>query len=222
MIYELYPLRMSYSFFINNSYLIVEPESRQAIVIDPAWELNKITEQLERTKADLRAILLTHSHHDHVNLVPPLLERAQPDVFMSRAEIEVSGFRCPQLHALEDGDRLSLRQMELHCLLTPGHTAGSMCFWLEDSLFTGDTLFAEGCGACHLPGGSAEDLYVSIQKLKAAISDHVRIYPGHSFGQPPGQTMKHLREHNIYLQLNRKHVISFRMRKNQKGLFDFR
>ncbi|WP_246065006.1 MBL fold metallo-hydrolase [Melghirimyces algeriensis] len=212
---------MSYHLFINYTYLIVEPNSGHAIVVDPAWELDKITQQLEKAHANLRAILLTHSHYDHVNLVPTLSDWMQPDVFMSQKEIDASGFRCKRLHAVNDKDRLLLGELPFHCLLTPGHTAGSMCFQLEKSLFTGDTLFTEGCGACPVPGGSPEAMYLSMQRLKAEIKDDVRIFPGHSFGMSPGQTMGHLCKNNIYLQLNREHFIRFRMRKNQQGLFDF-
>lgn len=221
MSYDPYILRMSYRFFINYTYLIVEPKTRYAIVVDPAWELDKITRWLEKKQAELRAILLTHSHYDHVNLVPTLSDLMQPDVFMSQKEIDASGFRCKRLHGVDDHERLLLGGFPVHCLLTPGHTVGSMCFQLEKSLFTGDTLFTEGCGACSMPGGSPEAMYLSVQRLKAEIKDDVRIFPGHSFGRPPGQTMGHLCKNNIYLQLNREHFIRFRMRKNQRNLFDF-
>ncbi|PWU67371.1 MBL fold metallo-hydrolase [Gracilibacillus dipsosauri] len=221
MLYKQYSLKMTYQFFINYSYLIVEPNSRNAIVIDPAWELEKITKLLKKNNAKLRAILLTHSHYDHTNLVPTLSEAMQPDVFLSQKEINASGFRCERLHAINDNDSLSLGGLSFRCLLTPGHTTGSMCFYLGNSLFTGDTLFTEGCGVCIRPGGSPEAMYSSIQRLKREIKNDVCIFPGHSFGMPPGQTMEHLRKNNIYLQLNREHFIKFRMRKNQLGLFDF-
>lgn len=221
MIYNLYSLKMSYHFFINYTYLIVEPNTRNAIVVDPAWELDRITQQLEKKHAKLRAILLTHSHYDHVNLVPALSDLMQPDVFLSQKEIDASGFRCKRLNAINDNDRLLLGELPFHCLLTPGHTMGSMCFQLDKSLFTGDTLFTEGCGVCPRPGGSPEAMYLSIQRIKAEIEDDVRIFPGHSFGMSSGKTMGHLRKNNIYLQLNREHFIKFRMRKNQRGIFDF-
>ncbi|MBO1581234.1 MBL fold metallo-hydrolase [Bacillus sp. XF8] len=221
MIYNLYSLRMSYHFFINYTYLIIEPNTRNAIVVDPAWEIDKITQYLEKKHANLRAILLTHSHYDHVNLVSVLNDLMQPDVFMSQKEIDTSDFRCKRLHAVNDNDRLLLGGLPFYCLLTPGHTMGSMCFKLEKSLFTGDTLFTEGCGVCPRDGDLPEAMYLSIQRLKTEIKDDVHIYPGHSFGMPPGQTMEYLRKNNIYLQLNQKHFIEFRMRKNQRNFFEF-
>lgn len=218
---EVYPLRMRHSFFINYSYVIIDPRSRQAVVIDPAWELAQITSQLEAAGACLSAILLTHAHYDHVNLVEPLIDFAQPVVYMSRREIDTSGFRCRELHGLMDGEQFMINNMGITCFLTPGHTPGSMCFKIENSLFTGDTLFIEGCGVCQSPGSSPEDLFGSIQRLKKEIDDQVLIFPGHSFGQQPGQSLQVLRENNIYLQLEREHFISFRMRKNQPGIFDF-
>src|SRR5699024_6130919 len=171
MFYRQYSLKMSYSFFINYTYLIVDPNSKDAIVVDPAWELDKIIQQLEISNANLRAILLTHSHYDHINLVPSLSKHMKPDVFMSQKEINESGFRCDRLHAVNDNDCLELGGLPFRCILTPGHTMGSMCFYLENSLFTGDTLFTEGCGACSRPSGSPEAMYHSIQRLKKEIKN---------------------------------------------------
>ncbi|MGW8956328.1 MBL fold metallo-hydrolase [Paenibacillus sp. NPDC055715] len=219
--FEVYPLRMQFSFFINYTYVIVEPLTGKAVVVDPAWELVKLTSKLEALGISLGAILLTHAHHDHINLVGPLVDLTEPDVYMSQKEIDTSGFRCRKLHGLVDGDVLNIHNIVISAILTPGHTAGSMCFLMENNLFTGDTLFIEGCGACQSPDSSPEELFVSIQKLKTQIDDRTRVFPGHSYGQTIGQQMHILLQNNIYMQLERNHFINFRMRKNQPSFFGF-
>jgi glyoxylase-like metal-dependent hydrolase (beta-lactamase superfamily II) len=142
---------------------------------------------------------------------------------MSKTEIDYYQFNCDNLHGLQHLDRIDIGKMKITCLQTPGHSAGGMCFYLPSSLFTGDTVFIEGCGACHFKGGSAEQMFESIQLIKNALPDSTRIYPGHSYGLLPGHTIGELMEKNIYFQLNQKEqFVNFRMRGNQKRLFDFK
>jgi glyoxylase-like metal-dependent hydrolase (beta-lactamase superfamily II) len=142
---------------------------------------------------------------------------------MSSFEIEDYGFRCKNLMKVYDKEVLRFGETAVFCMWTPGHTSGSMCFFLKESVFTGDTLFIEGCGGCHFKGGSAEHMYDSIQRIKSYASPDMRVYPGHSFGEPPGLTIAELYERNIYVQLeSRKHFVDFRMRPNQSKADHFR
>ncbi len=91
------------------------------------------------------------------------------------------------------------------------------------SMFTGDTVFTEGCGICEDDGSSAEEMFRSIQRIKSEVSPYVRVYPGHSFGKAPGHTIEDLFQYNIYFQIDKKeYFVKFRTRKNQKGIFDFK
>ncbi|MGN9863626.1 MBL fold metallo-hydrolase [Bacillus swezeyi] len=221
--YEVHTIKTFHHGWSNYCYIIVDIVSRSAIVVDPSWELSKITDKLSGLEVDLSAILLTHSHYDHVNLVEPLSKVFNPHVYMSKKEIDFYQFRCRNLIALNDRQTISIGITKALCLLTPGHTAGGMCYLFSDSVFTGDTVFTEGCGICEGHGSSAEDMFESIQRVKSEVPSEVRVYPGHSFGKTPGHTMDELLKHNIYFQIDKKeHFVKFRNRKNQKGIFDFK
>ncbi|WP_426446226.1 MBL fold metallo-hydrolase [Paenibacillus sp. S-38] len=221
--YEVVPLRVTWRHYINYSYLIVDRASRQAAVVDPAWELDTIVSEVERQGAVLTSILLTHAHHDHVNLVEALCSRYTGlAVYMMSRECDFYGFSAPGLHRLGDSDTLLIGATPVRCYLTPGHTAGGACYLLPDSLFSGDTIFIEGCGMCAGAGSDPHELYHSVKRMQRLVPDEVRVYPGHSYGAKPGQTMRYLRENNIYFQIeSQEHFVGFRMRKNQSNLLNF-
>lgn len=221
--YQVYPIKTVSGSWINYAYLVVDSASRNACIIDPAWELEKITHQLDLVQGNLKAILLTHSHSDHVDLVEPLIEKFNPLVFMSKMEIDFYQYSCRNLNALPDKGALNIGNTEIIGLLTPGHTVGSMCYLLSNSIFTGDTIFAEGCGVCDEYGGSLDSMFSSIQRIKTEVPSHIHVYPGHSYGKIPGQALYTLLKENIYFQIEKKqHFINFRTRKNQTGIFDFK
>ena len=219
---SIYPLKVSNLFFKNYTYLIIIEASREAIIVDPAWELDKIEETLDRTQSNLSTILLTHSHFDHVNLVDPLVKKYNPQVIISKAEIDHYGFRCNNLNDIDDGIPLSLGKIDVTPFLTPGHSKGSACYLIEDVLFSGDTLFIEGCGICTGNGADPRAMFSSLNLLKEKISLNTKICPGHSFGKPPARPFSYLLNNNIYLQFEeRDKFISYRMRKGQRGWFNF-
>lgn len=207
----------------NYVYIGIDLETKKAFVVDPVWELKRIERCLEEEGAVLDKILLTHSHMDHVQLANQMAKKYNVSVYMSKEEIEHYKYHCTNLHSFHDNEIISVGEMKIRCLVTPGHTSGGACFLVEEYAFTGDTLFIEGCGMCKIPGGSATDMYHSIQRLKRELSDDVRIYPGHQYYKVPGQTMEYLKEHNIYLVIEDiNHFIAFRNRKNIKGMLSFK
>lgn len=221
--YKVYKLRTSFFKFINYCYIIIDKKTGDAVVVDPAWELDRITDKLYESDAKLKGVLLTHSHFDHVNLANSLAGMFDSNVYISEAEINYFDFRCRNLQGLKDLDNIYLGETKIRCLLTPGHTPGGMCYMLEDSLFTGDTVFTEGCGACGFDGGSAEQMFSSIQRIKYEVAPYVLVYPGHSYGIVPGQTIDFLYKNNIYFQINEiEDFINFRTRNRQRGLFEFK
>lgn len=220
--YEMEVLRLQQMPFINYSYLIVDKRTRKAAIIDPAWNLDEIMNIIQKKSAKLSSILLTHSHHDHVQLVEPLVEIFNPKVYMSQLEIYDYGYHCNHLNELYDNDFIMLGDTAISCLLTPGHTAGSMCYMLSHHVFTGDTVFMEGCGYCGGIGGSADQMFDSFQKVIAKVPSHCLVYPGHSYGWPLGKPLAQVRKDNLYFQLDkREYFVKFRMRRQQRGLFDF-
>lgn len=222
-IHELIILKVHFTAIINYSYLIIDPVYGEAAIIDPAWEMEKYLSTLSKYGVDLSAVFLTHSHYDHVNLVGALAKKFNPRVYMSRQEIDFYRFRCPNLTPFEDREIIPVGNTDITCLATPGHTLGGTCYYLPGALFTGDTIFTEGCGICFFPGGDPGRMYESIQMIKKVIPPETLVYPGHSYGKPPGNPLSYLFSHNIYFQFeDRENFINFRMRKNQTHLFRFK
>ncbi|WP_159882418.1 MBL fold metallo-hydrolase [Paenibacillus puerhi] len=214
--YELHRLRVVSGRLVNYCYVIVDRATRQACVVDPAWDHAAVTGKLDELQADLTVILLTHSHTDHVQLVPRLTREYAPAVWMSRLEIEGYGFQCNGLQAFEDGQVIRLGATTITCLVTPGHSFGSSCFLLSGDLMTGDTIFIEGCGVCAAHGSDAGAMFESVQRIKSLVHPQIRVHPGHAFGELPGQPMHYLHMYNMYFQFQTKEeFIAYRMRKNQ-------
>jgi len=215
-------LRVQYGAMKNYSYLVVDAENHQAVIVDPAWEMETIVQALNAAQSTLQGILITHSHPDHIHLARPLAEEYDCPIWMSKEEIAISGFRAPQLTAIET-DVWVVGQMLIEAILTPGHTPGCVCYVIGDNAFTGDVLFAEGCGIC--PDlVAAHTMFDSLQKLQARLNPYTRIFPGHSYGNPPGQRLGLLLRQNIYLQFADKHSFAaFRLRSGQSKarMFNF-
>ena len=198
----------------NYNYLVVDPSTREAVIVDPAWEIDKIERALADTGAALRGILLTHSHHDHIHLSKPLAEKYDCPIWMSSAEIAASGFHASRLTGIE-ANPWNVGTMAIEPIFTPGHTPGSTCYLIGDNLFTGDVLFAEGCGICP-DTRAAYAMFASLERLKTCIPPRTRVFPGHSYGLSPGQPMSRLLRENIYLQFsNRESFAAFRLRSGQ-------
>ncbi|QUH28466.1 MBL fold metallo-hydrolase [Vallitalea guaymasensis] len=220
--YQMVTLKLRHNYFKNYVYIIIDNETRYGAIIDPAWELDEIEKIIAKYQIELKSILLTHAHYDHINLVNPLVDKYDADVYISAVESECFGFTCGNQIKISDNQRLQLGNTSIKCMLTPGHTIGSTCFLCEKHIFTGDTLFSEGCGLCTSYSGSAEKMYYSIQKIKKEIPGHIRVYPAHSYGLKPGHKLDYLKYNNVYLMIDDKKIfIDYRMRKNQKNLLDF-
>jgi glyoxylase-like metal-dependent hydrolase (beta-lactamase superfamily II) len=208
---------------VNYFYCIINERSRRGVAIDPAWDADAIRGLFESQNAVLDGVLLTHSHADHVDLAPTLAQEFRCDVWMSAEEAEVYGFRCPRLRAVELERPLVLGTVPVEAWRTPGHTKGGVCYFIADSLFTGDTLFAEGCGMTAGPGASPVEMYRTLGELKVRLADADLIFPGHSYGLPPGQTFETVLKNNVYLQFTELDpFVRFRMRPAQKRLFAFK
>lgn len=211
---EVVVLKMSYLFMINYNYLVVDKINRQAVIIDPSWDMGKIDHALQSTGTSLNGILLTHSHPDHVHLASPLAAKYNCPIWMSNEEIAVSGYQAMHLTGINITP-WSVGQIHIEPILTPGHTVGSICYLIGNNLFTGDTLFAEGCGLC-VDQQAAYSMFASLQRLKSMLQPETHIFPGHSYGKPPGQTFSQLLQDNIYLQFkNENDFASYRLRKGQ-------
>ncbi|PPA87170.1 MBL fold metallo-hydrolase [Brevibacillus laterosporus] len=215
MTYDVMVLRLGRK-IINYVYITVDRLTKQAAIVDPAWNMPAICSVIEKNNLQIVMILLTHSHQDHVQLVEPLVSRYNCKVYISIHEAHFYQFQCSNMHVLDDGSRILLGGTAVTCILTPGHTAGGMCYSLSHSLFTGDTIFIEGCGICSTYGGDPYRMFESMRRIRTMIEPNVLIYPGHSFGIFPDVPMKYVIDNNLYFQIDDVETfVRFRMRPNQ-------
>src|SRR5687768_6730689 len=208
-------LRMTFAFMVNYTYLVVDSITNRSVIVDPAWDMEKIDVVLASTQTKLSGVLLTHAHPDHIHLAEPLAEKYGCPIWMSHEEIADSQFKAERLIGI-NMIPWEVGQMLIQPILTPGHTHGSTCYLIGNSLFTGDTLFAEGCGICP-DVQAARAMFASLRLLKNMINPETDIFPGHSYGIPPGQKFSQLLKDNMYLQFrNENDFAVFRLRRGQK------
>lgn len=220
---SVYIIRTSNLNIINYCYVVIDNESRKTALIDPSWNIDAIIKVVNNIGGIIEKVFLTHSHIDHINLADECAERFNAEIYMSENEIDTYNFSCKNLLRVKDRQIVNIGKTNIHCISTPGHTAGSMCFYCDGNFFTGDTVFIEGCGICDSPGASPNDMYHSIRKIKSIIPKDTIIYPAHSYGEKVGKPFQYLLNNNVYFNIdNKEYFIKFRMRKGQKGLFDFK
>jgi glyoxylase-like metal-dependent hydrolase (beta-lactamase superfamily II) len=199
------------------TYLVYDPASRDAIVIDPVLDYDPAAstvahESLDRVSArigelglELGMIAETHAHADHLSGSQELKRRYPQaeiaigskitmvqtifkEVFDLPRDFPTDGRQFDRL--LEDGETVEIGSLRFTVIHTPGHTPACACFLFGDALFTGDTMFMPdmGTGRCDFPAGSAEDLYDSITKRIYTLPDETRIFVGHDY-QPGGREL---------------------------------
>lgn len=207
-------LEVTAGHFKNFTYLVYDPLTLQAVVIDPAWDMARIQSALNTHALELSGVLLTHGHKDHTNLADAVSREYDCPVLMSEDEVEVCSFRTSRLVPIDETPWL-IGNLEIVPMKTPGHTPGSMCFKVENNLFSGDVLFAEGCGLC-TDAAAAYAMYDSLQRLKKGLLPATRIYPGHCYGKKPGFRFSEILKFNIYLHFTtRESFAAFRLRARQ-------
>ncbi len=178
--------------YYTNCYMITDDGGR-AVLVDCSADVEKVKAILENDRVELKAVLLTHGHHDHVETLAETLETFGCPLYVGARDIEQ--FKIENATPYEDGGRLKFGDIRLTTFHTPGHTPGSYCLLCEDMLFSGDTLFAGTVGRTDFPGGNFETLKESLKKIVAIVPDSARVLPGHNHFS----TMKQEKEQNPYL-----------------------
>ncbi len=194
---------------VNFAYLIGDRETGEAVVVDPAYDVDSLLSILDEDEMRLTGVLATHYHADHVggsmmgysiDGIGQLLERVNVPVHIQAPEAEfvtkVTGV-SDDLVTHASGDIVKVGEIDIELIHTPGHTPGSQCFLVRDRLVSGDTLFLDGCGRTDLPGGSPEELYRSLTDRLSKVPDQAVLYPGHQYSHEPHQSMGDTRARNI-------------------------
>lgn len=193
--------------FFTNCY-VISNENKEAIVIDPGMSFSKVYDYI-KSKYEVKAILLTHAHCDHIDgigyfkdtpiYISKLDETLLYDLNLSlynafglRRNFNLSNLSIKTINDLEI---LNLIGFNVRCILTPGHTGGSMVFEIENVLFSGDTLFNMSIGRTDFPTGSIEEMTKSLKRILTLYPNDIKIYPGHN----DKTTLSFERKYNSYL-----------------------
>ncbi len=203
-----------------NCYIFQNEELKEAVVFDPGDRGDKVYEYLKEHGLILAAVFLTHGHFDHVTGVPALMRAARDDgqkPLLYASEDEEELLREPLLNCsgtamgygeggvslkadvyLKDGEELETAGLKIKCIKTPGHTEGSMSFYIPDErmLLCGDTVFEGSVGRTDLPTGSDSALMRSISEKIVKLPDFTYILPGHG----PETTIRDEREYNPWFR----------------------
>ena len=175
----------------NNCSLIIDEKTNQSALVDCNEFSQKMIDMIGDT--DLKYILLTHGHFDHIigardtkaKYGAKVIISSEDEPMLSSSKLSLAAFcNAPQNDVeadiiVSDGDEITLGDIVIKVMSTPGHTLGSVCYITENCIFSGDTLFYCSCGRTDFPSGSPEQMMSSLQKLKALDGDY-KVYTGHN------------------------------------------
>ena len=182
--------------FAVNAYIVISEEGN-AVLIDAPENGKEILAEIEKSGAALKKILLTHGHCDHIDSLAEIAEKTGAEVYIHKFDapkltdprMNLSDFFAMYLDAparhfdraipVSDGDIISLDELEFRVMHTPGHTSGSVCYIVEDVMFSGDTLFRDSIGRTDMPDGDYSVLAKTLSALSEMSEDH-RVLPGHN------------------------------------------
>lgn len=169
--------------FENNCYILVSPETRESIIIDPAAEPERILHEVEGTH--VRYILITHGHLDHIGALERVKQRVEGRVAIH--EKDSRALQRPPDFFLYDNQELAVGNLSLRVLYTPGHSPGGVCFLTGSMLFSGDTIFPNGPGNTSIFGSNYQEILRSIHGKIFSLPDDTTIYPGHGLETTVGR-----------------------------------
>ncbi len=197
-----------------NCYIVSCSRTKQSVIIDPGGESNRILQHVQDNDLQIKYILNTHGHADHILanrelkklLNIPVCMHKEDVLHFSRSEIKMISEKELGLSApggadilLENDSKIEVGDLVIRTLHTPGHTPGSVCFQVEGNLFTGDTLFVGDVGRTDLTGGSLQTLLQSIKEKILVLPTTTKVWPGHDYGETPTSTLAWEMKENLYI-----------------------
>src|SRR3712207_2746024 len=188
-----------------NCYILIDEEIRVGCIIDPGGDADRLANIIDELNIEIKFILLTHGHMDHVGGVEVLRKKYNVPVYINGKDKElmekgtqVFGIiwnKTPEDKELKDQEIIKLGSLDIRCIETPGHTPGGMSFLVNNVVFTGDTLFHGSVGRCDLPGRNQSQLIESIKNKLMILDDEIVVLPGHE-GE---SNIKFERQYNPFL-----------------------
>lgn len=183
-----------------NCYIVYCEDTLEAAVIDPGGDAAKILNKIKQHNLKVKYIINTHGHFDHIVANRDIKQVFGAKILIHGADADMldngpqnlsvyfgSSIECgPADKLLQDGEIINIGNMALNVLHTPGHTPGGICLKAGDTVFAGDTLFAQGIGRTDFPGGSENQLIASIRTKLLVLDDNTKILPGHGSGTTIG------------------------------------
>ncbi len=195
---------------VNFVYLIGDRETGEAVVVDPAYDIRGILDVVAADGMRLTGALATHYHPDHVggDMMGYRISGVRELLMLEPVPIHVQADEAPWVQRVTEasasdlvehtsGDTVMVGDIPIQLIHTPGHTPGSQCFFVDNRLVSGDTLFLEGCGRTDLPGGDPRALYESLTQRLAKVPDDALLFPGHLYSPEPSASMGDTRRLNF-------------------------
>ena len=193
-----------------NCYIVGCEKTRKAVVIDPGGNVSDILEKVQKHQLDVVMIINTHGHFDHIGGNRQLLEATSAELLIHQDDRQlmdlalehaaVYGLQTeaspPPTRELSGDEKLSVGELSLQVIHTPGHSPGGICLYVDDCLLVGDTLFAGSIGRTDLPGGDHHLLISGIKSKLLPLPDATRVCPGHG----PMTTIGEEKQHNPFLR----------------------
>lgn len=192
----------------NFSYFIGSVETREGILVDPAWDTETLLAFVAEHDYQLTGVVATHFHPDHVGGVwagltipgvADVLNQYTLPVYVHKLDAdavkELTGIGDSDVVKTTSGYGLDLGSLHIEFLHTPGHTPGSQCLKVSDLLVSGDTLFIDCCGRVDLPGSDPDEMFHSIRKIES-LSNDTLLLPGHDYSSVPKATMAEVKKCN--------------------------
>lgn len=195
------------------AYIVGDPASGEGLVIDPAANVDGIIRAVKENDIHIKYIVNTHGHVDHMKGNAEMKTKTGAQIIVHRDDAELVMFTpLPlfRMHGAEkspypdiivnDGDDITVGNISLKVIHTPGHTLGGISLYANGYVFTGDTLFVEAVGRTDFPGGSWPMMRHSIAERLFTLPDDTIVMPGHNYGTMPSSTIGHEKMYNPYLK----------------------